>query len=596
MKKMLLILGLSLLMSGTAMAQGSQNLQKIYPVNSEIYEAITLLHISQGYSLPSTTGPWSGDELSKMLARVDRAKLSGSLLETYDFVQSALDEGKKTVKFGLKVAAEGYYHTDTTNFTDEADWIRGFDERSPFLDLVLETWPSEHFYGFSSLSIGNARFNSWSASKGVTSTLWGDSALTTNVPLVPPAGLFDLDFNIPYRAFGAVGGTGWSAQIGRDKLSWGPGETGNFVLGDHLLYHNLGRLTTYGKNFKYTLATSFFPHPANYYPIIDGSGNFINGGSQHVVDSGLNMFLGHRLEWKLFSNKVGLTLTEAIMYQSLDNTFDLRVLNPAAIFHNYYIRSNANSIISLELDYSPIKFVNIYGQMVVDEFPLPGEPIPGDPAYASALPNGFGFMLGTKATYPVGNGMFFGSAEAVKTDPYLYLRDAGQENRSDYTQNLGDYGINWVVAIREFTQAATSYNEEFIGYQYGGDAIVMNATLGYRKFGKWSVSGNFFHMIHGTHDKWTIWSWVDSNPADDTPNVTTPSTTHYNDNNGDLNEELRNAASYTTAVGVKGTYNVLKGLDVYGEVDYITITNPGNISTNPAVSDVQVTLGLSYTL
>jgi len=27
-------------------------------------------------------------------------------------------------------------------------------------------------------------------------------------------------------------------------------------------YHNVGRFTTYGKNFKYTFLTSFFPHPS----------------------------------------------------------------------------------------------------------------------------------------------------------------------------------------------------------------------------------------------------------------------------------------------------------------------------------------------
>lgn len=587
MKKILtLVIALCFLAGMVSAAEGSKNLQKIYPVDSEIYKAISYLYLDQGYSLPSTTGPWSADELLKMLDKIDPARLKAGAASTYEYVKAELVQPRKAVKFGLRTSAEAYYHTNTVDFTKESQWIRGFDERNPILDIVLETWPSEHFYGYSSLSVGNSRYNGKDAVKGLTSTLWGASALTTNVPLMAPAVIGDLDFNIPYRAFGSIGGDGWSAEIGRDKLSWGPGETGNFVMSDNLLYQNQGRLTTYGKNFKYTFATSFFPYPSAYYPILDGSGNFTNKGGQDDLLSGLNMFIGHRLEGRLFKDKVGIVITEAIMYQSADNTLDLMVLSPTAIFHNYYIRGNANSILSVELDFSPIKHVDLYGQMVVDEFTLPGEPVPG--VSADALPPAFGFMAGAKASYPMGKGMLFGGAEWAKTDPYLYLRDNGDRN-----QTLGEYGINWIVALREFCQAGVTYTEDFLGYQYGGDAIVYNANVGYKQFGKWSVEGNAFFMIHGTHDKWTTWgSQYDS--VQDTE--TTPTTTHVTANNGDLNANLRDIASRTLVVGVRGGYTVLKGLDAYAQVDYIYIQYPGNISTNLPISDVQVTAGVKYSL
>ena len=587
MKKILmLVIALCFLAGTVSAAEEGKNLQKIYPVDSEIYKAITYLYVDQGYSLPSTTGPWSADELLKMLDRIDPARLKAGAASTYDYVKAELVQPRKAVKFGLVTSAEAYYHTNTADFTKESQWIRRFDERNPILDIVLETWPSEHFYGYSSLSVGNSRYNGKSATEGLTSTLWGSSALTTNIPLMAPAVIGDLDFNIPYRAFGSIGGDGWSAEIGRDKLSWGPGATGNFVMSDNLLYQNQGRITTYGKNFKYTFATSFFPYPSAYYPILDGSGNFTNMGSQDSLLTGLNMFIGHRLEGRLFKDKVGIVITEAIMYQSADNTIDLMVLSPTAIFHNYYIRGNANSILSVELDFSPIKHVDLYGQMVVDEFTLPGEPVPG--VDAAALPPAFGFMGGAKASYPMGKGMLFGGVEWAKTDPYLYLRDNGNRN-----QTLGQYGINWVVALREFCQAGATYTEDFLGYQYGGDAIVYNANLGYKQFGKWSVEGNAFFMIHGTHDKWTTWgSQYDS--VQDTE--TTPTTTHVTANNGDLNANLRDIASRTLVVGLRGGYTVLKGLDAYAQVDYIYIQYPGNISTNAPISDVQLTAGVKYSL
>ena len=156
-------------------AEPGRNLQKIYPVNSDVYQAIKTLYISQGLSLPSTTGPWSADELLKMLDRINRNRLAGGELETYDFAASQLESGTPTFKFSGKAAVEGYYHTNTASFTREKDWVLGYNERSPMLDLVLEAWPSENFYGYSSVSVANNCYNGWD-SRGATSTLFGQSA------------------------------------------------------------------------------------------------------------------------------------------------------------------------------------------------------------------------------------------------------------------------------------------------------------------------------------------------------------------------------------------------------------------------------------
>jgi hypothetical protein len=54
--------------------------------------------------------------------------------------------------------------------------------------------------------------------------------------------------------------------------------------------------------------------------------------------------------------------------------------------------------------------------------------------------------------------------------------------------------------------------------------------------------------------------------------------------------------SKTFVAGAKGGYTILKGLDVYGQADFIYILNPGNISTNPAIYDFQFSVGVSYKL
>ncbi len=386
----------------------ASNQQKVFSLDDDVYQAIQMLYISQGLSLPSTTGPYSQAELALMLEKLKPEVLKGSLSSTYDYVVHQLNKEPKIqgdgigLSWNLDANLEAYYHTDTTNFVGRETWNRGFLQQKPLLNIGLETWPAENFYGYSEFSVGN------------THTLehgFGSTAFCTNIPVQPPAVLEDLDFNMPYRAFVAAGGEYWTFQLGRDRLNWGAGTTGNLMLSNTLKYHNMARITTFSDKFKYTFVTSFFPHPKSHFDGIttnsDGSITLnsgdgpIKGDGQEKLLSGIYMFMSHRLEWRMLGDKVGLTLTESIMYQSEENLLDLRILNPVMIFHDYYIRSNANSILGLELDYTPVRGLNIYAQAAVDEFSLPGEAVPS--ATEINYPQTFGFLAGIKGVLPLKN-------------------------------------------------------------------------------------------------------------------------------------------------------------------------------------------------
>ncbi len=594
MKKIVVFIFL-LIFSFSAFAIDVGNQQKIYPIDSPVYEALVQLYISAGIALPSTTGPYSANELALMLSRLDRNSLKEPAKVVYDYVNDTLSAKPKVVRFGLDTTIEGYVHTNTEDFTQPDDWIYSTNDRKPFLDIILETSPKNNFYGYTSFPIMSTYAEDGDNTNGKLITdKYGSTTFMSNIFLIHPTtsgdpgfGLLDLGF--PYRAFGAFGGDGWSVQVGREQLSWGPGKSGNFVIGDHLHYHNVGRFTTYTKNFKYTLLTSFFPHPSEYYKVTKyGYGGYVNlDAGQTDVSSGLNMFLGHRLEWRFLKDKVNLVLTETIMYQSKDNTFDLRVLSPAAVFHNYYIRSNANSILSLEVDVTPIKYLNIYAQVVVDEFVLPGEPALGEDG---SLPDGLGYMVGVQGNYPLLSGFIFGSFEWAMTDPYLYLRDNG-----NYKQELGQYGINYVVAVREYMTRGIHYKEDFLGYKYGGDAIVFNGQVGYSDYKRWNATLNVFYMIHGVKDKWSLWAAEDL--TNGTSLETTPTTDHANmGNNRDEHADGRDSVENTLVVGINGSYKIIKGLSVFGQADLIYIVNPGNKESNPSQLDFQLTVGATYSL
>lgn len=577
----------------TAPVFGAVNQQKIFSLDHDVYEAIETLYIAQGLSLPSTTGPYSQAELALMMEKIKSQSVKPSMQKTYDYVMGVLGIEPKTqgkgigLSWGFDATLETFTHTDTTNFTGRQAWNYDAIHHKPFLAVSLETWPANIFYGYSELSVGNT----FTLKNG-----FGTTAFATNIPVVPPSDLMDLDFNMPYRAFVAAGGDHWSLQVGRDRLSWGAGQTGNLMVSDSFKYHNMARITTFSDKFKYTFVTSFFPHPSQYFDatgtaLTMGQGNPHVGDDQSDVLDGIYMFMSHRLEWRLLQDKLGFTLTESIMYQSLENYLDLRILNPVMLFHDYYIRSNANSILGLELDFTPISGLNIYAQVAVDEFSLPGEDVPS--ATKSNFPVTFGYLAGVKGVMPVAGAIGYGSFEFAYTDPYLYLRYSTDTDQKP--NSYGDYGLNYVGAIREFTnKSGMRYNSEFIGYTHGNDAMVLNLNGGVKSYGKWNLSGNIFYMGHGTFDMFTIYSQVGGGKQ---PIVTTPTDTG-NDalgNYADANYKDRNAVSHTLIAGLHGSYQITDSLKTFGQLDYITIKNYQNIDGQKA-SDMQLTLGLSYTI
>ncbi len=593
----LLIFSLSLLLSG------GMNYQKIYSVDDTIWDDISSLYILSGRSLPSTTGPWSGEELLTMLEKVDITKLSSQGRELYESVKARLDGDASlpVFKASLEIAPELYIQTNTTSpfFQTRDNWVRGWDKQKQAVNINTEEHIGENFYGFFDFSIGVAK--DWK-SNGDTSRKFGDSLLWSNIPFLLSNDMKQLDFNFPLRAFVAAGGRHWTLFVGRDKLSWGNGKSGNFIIGDHVKYHNAAYFTAFDDTFKYTFLISAFPHPQNYYKVVDEkpgkmeySINGVDYGQSHYMN-GIAAFIAHRLEWNILPS-LSLTLTEGVMYMSKDNRIDLTAFAPAMMYHNNYTRSNTNSILSFEADWTIIRGLNIYGQVVIDESVLPGEENPATTANV-AEPNGLGFLGGVTYKMELGRGILTLNAEGAYTDPYLYLRDGDrQAGESGRQQTNGRYGINYVIALREMSDCGGSenYNLDFLGYKYGGDAVVAFLGSEYRT-GKWNAGLNLFFMVHGTHDKYTAWTRVnDEIDGKKMTNKTTPTTDHQSANYMDPDASKRDSTSTTFVASLFGSYSFFSFLSAGGEVDFIYLKNPGNISTAPSLFNVQTTITLNYT-
>src|SRR5690554_2330116 len=107
----------------------------IHRLDSPLMADLTTLFISQGLSLPSTAGPWSTDELSFLLGKLNPENFSPAERRVYDRIDSALRAELKPVSANLHASLETYTHTNTTDFTTQDDWVYSYLDRKPMVSI-----------------------------------------------------------------------------------------------------------------------------------------------------------------------------------------------------------------------------------------------------------------------------------------------------------------------------------------------------------------------------------------------------------------------------------------------------------------------------
>ncbi|MCF7941096.1 MAG: capsule assembly Wzi family protein [Spirochaetia bacterium] len=455
---------------------GAENLQNIIPLGSSVYGDLDIVYLDAGYHLPSTSRPWSYGEAQQLLDRVDRSSLSTPAAVLYDTLYEelfttdlrfSLDDDYQ-LGVGMILSGEAYYHTNEDDFDLEGDWIYGYAQRSPLMRLSLDIAMHDWFYTYCDLAYQKNRFASEdddlydpeAVQPMVSSFLYKDTFSTNYFSMK------HVDFETPYRAFVSAGSDGWNLQFGRDLYSWGPGNTGNFVISDNLDFYDAFRFVSYHEHFKYEILYAFFDYAAwddeaDEYPTNEHASN------------GVEMMLAHRLEFSPL-HWLSFAISENVMYEH--SFIDLRYLNPAYIFHNLNNRDMFNAIAYAEVNMTPLPGLNIYGQFVIDQARAPLE--------GNSQPGAFGYMLGGTYVNPAGAGLLRTNLELVYTDPYLYQRD----------------GVDFKVDQRHFIIDSEHYISQyvaFMGYSTGGDTIAAELSSEYREAGLGTFSVTVQTGLHG---------------------------------------------------------------------------------------------------
>jgi hypothetical protein len=377
-----------------------------------VLDDIRLLVRESGRSFRSFTPPLSRDEVLQILDEIDPESLAPSLRELYDRVYRSLlppllyAEGVFGLEAHVSLAPEIHFRTN-----EKIPFGKPDTEVPMALGLPLTVYLAD------------------TAELTITPSISADpfyydepgSFWSANIPYEPSR----FDLNMPLRAFFAAGGGWWNFQLGRERVSYGLGHTGNLALSGTPDYYDFARFALFARNFKYSAFVSQMPLNVEDSQILS-SDRRTDAGTEALLNTTQRYLYHHRIDARFF-RKLSVGIAEALM--TGNTPLDLRYLTPLIVMHNTWPWREheewgtgekgymTGSLFSVDVDWAIIPSLALYGQFVLNEFSTSYElkHFPDDQP-----PNGLGYLAGIEHTRVLGrwNALFYG--EFVYTDPYLY--------------------------------------------------------------------------------------------------------------------------------------------------------------------------------
>lgn len=558
-KKSKKMLACSILFACIMQLSYAGNGMTIIPLSSPIYDYVENLYILEGHAAPQGSKPWTEADARQQLSRIEpKSETSKYLIEQIETMLSDETDRQAHMEVGMNIAPALAVHCNTKDFGTSEKWANDvLNGKLVRLDGGL--YVSDYLAANMGLSLG---FEDTSGSKASNSGIMNDvssesrfnEVFSTNIPFISH-GSIDMDFSD--SSFFSLGNPYVSVALARGQLSLGNGAMGNLILGNTLPYHDYISLAASNNTwFDYSLLLSFYTHPMNY-------------ANASITDElhGLQLFIAHRFEFRMLADKLRITMNEALMYQSEESRIDFRVFNPLLIMHGFFIPSNANSIFSMEIEYAPVRNMQMYFSFVIDDLALPGaEPQP--PEIDSTL-NMWGLMGGIRATTPYRKGYFRYNLEAVYISPLTYHKDC---------YGSAVYSLDFIGSIR---LADGTYVREYLSFPFGSDALAFLGEISYTIPNGWSAGTKLFYMAHGVTDKNSIAKKYDGS------NTEVPG---FLMTSNPFDESETGKITHSFVIGLEGEYQILDNLSISSSIDFIAETD------ERTAFDLQWTLGMKYSI
>ena len=473
---------------------------KTINVHSPLYEETDLLYRLHGLALPSGARPWSTEEAALILSAIPDGgrtqELKEQALSRLETTLLKQDSNGLSHRFSTTVALEAYTHTNTSSFVLPQDWAYNKDRRLPLFDFRMELQWGNTFYFATSVEMGPSAVTGQDIENVIVGKEKDKDGNIKNIgeyentgigAIVPSADklplgtsvtsqkiarLFQKIFNTNIMTFDknfediwpkdsqiTLGGAWWNLSLGRGPVSWGVGQSGNLILGDHIDSHNNLNISFFSEEFKLQFLYLFLPNPL-----------------QREEEK---IFMGHRLETQPLP-WLRLAISENVMFYG--KNFHLGYIDPTYIYHNIYYAKDFNALAGLELQISLAPGFSFYTQFALDQYQFSNE--------SGSEANAMGLLVGMTHSTLLQKGILSTTLEVVGTDPSLYRR-----NNVDF------------LMVRGLASNGNPVIFDYLGYKWGSDSIAVSAEMVYLIPGKARYSLNaLIHRqgevtIYGTHSK-----------------------------------------------------------------------------------------------
>ena len=394
-----------------------------------LFQSVRRLALLAGQSPPSAVSPVSYGELEAVLRRLDVDRLTAEQQDLYRATLRQVVAGASTVPGGtiaIKSTLEGYFHS-----SDDADeWLYWYPDRQPVLSIPMRVSPVA--------GIGISMDLDWRRNYPIFPGY--DEGVYETIDADPVSNVFtdlrETDVQFPFHALLTAAGSGWSVQFGRSRIGWGLGHTGSLLLSDHVDYHDFLMASVFGQLLSYRGLY------LDLEPWLDGGGTDDD-----------RVYLAHRVEFRP-SPWLTFAANEALVFHG--KPMELRYLNPLMILHSWFIPAYGNSMINLELSVRPLRGLEVWGHLAIDQVQSAAEE---ERDYADSEPEAFGYLAGAEYVLPLSNSWLTVGAEWAYLDPWMYIgRDI-----------MGGFTYRRRVQAENALPAAKIIVEKSLGYPGGPD-------------------------------------------------------------------------------------------------------------------------------
>ena len=262
-------------------------------------------------------------------------------------------------------------------------------------------------------------------------------------------------------------GNGWlRLDAGKGAVDWGPGHTGNLLLGHDAPSYGLFRLQTGYKNVRYTHLAGSLQARAGLYDT-----------TRRVIDNDhVRIFLrkkrlaAHRLEVD-FKN-VTLGLHESVIYG--DRGFEPLYVMPVSFFVavQNHLENRDNLAMGVDVSWRPGHGLELYGAWFFDDLAK---------LSPSAFSNKFGLQAGVFWVDPLGLRDMDVVAEYVRMEPFVYSHNFDINTYEHYAYLLGHpLGPNadlWHVKVTRRLWTGLTFSVLFERERQGENPVDVDGSI-----------------------------------------------------------------------------------------------------------------------